>query len=360
MCSLTAENPIKVIVPENATCQKGDPRPSQDEAGPSCLVVMYHYVRDDNDHRASAGANPGIHALTPSAFERQIDQLCARLEPVDWPTLYAWTCGRATIPSKSFLLTFDDGLADHAETVAPILQSRGLRGVFFIPGAVLTEHRMLSAHAVHLLLSTLGVDRLQEEIVRHLSDRGATDTFLSDAERKAAEAMYHYETRPVACLKYLLTIKLPEEVRKCTVDRLFEEHVGSSARWARHWYLGWDDLVRMESAGHTIGGHGFQHEAYRRWDATAIEKDVRRVAAVLREGLGPEKRPFSFPFGSVPPRADEILSKADFVHAFTTEQAWANRQTAQHQIPRFDTIAVDEAWSNDSTRDNAWPQACST
>lgn len=332
-------------------------KPSGLAPSPRCLVVMYHYVRDpESGHPSSGGFHPGINTLTPAAFERQLDQLCAAMEPIDWPTLYAWTCGRGHIPDRCFLLTFDDGLADHAETVAPILQDRGLRGAFFVSGAVLSEHRMLSAHAVHLLLSVLSGEVLAPEIERSLRDRNCGDATLTDAESAAADSMYHYETQAVGRLKYTLTMKLPPEVRSAIVDELFERHIGSTAHWARHWYLGWDDLARMQSFGHTIGGHGYLHEPYQRFTAAQVQRDIRNAAAVLREGLGPEIRPFSYPFGSAPAQAGEFCTAEGFVHGFTTEHAWLRSGDDPCRFPRFDTIAVDAALEEEIE----CPQVCST
>ncbi len=305
---------------------------------------MYHYVREpESGHPCSGGFHPGIHALSPSEFERQLDQLSAAMEPIDWPTLYAWTCGRCGLPERSFLLTFDDGLADHAETVLPILQDRGLRGVFFVPGSILSEHRMLSAHAVHLLMSILGGDALVEEVQRCLQEKGFGEATLSESEALAADAIYHYEEPAIGRLKYLLTMKLPTEVRSSVVEELFEQHVGSSARWARHWYIGWDDLIHMQSLGHTIGGHGHRHEAYERLAPADIQRDIRSVAAVLQEGLGPEVRPFSYPFGSTTPQIGEFCTAAGFVHGFTTQRAWVRAGCDPTRFPRIDTIFVDAA-----------------
>ncbi len=332
----------------DVSAQSADVGEAVDEASPRCLIVMYHYVHD-RDALARPGA-PGIHGglrgLTVADFCTQLDRLCAAMEPIDWPTLYAWMDGRAEIPERCFLLTFDDGLADHAETVLPILDDRGLRGVFFVPGAVLTTHRMLPAHAIHLLLSILGESALESELRSYLTDRGAVqwchwlDQRPPD-EDEAAETMYHYETPTLARLKYFLTMKLPLDLRAAAIEELFESHVGSSVRWARHWYLGWDDLVKIRSAGHTIGGHGHSHEPYDRLAPDEVRQDVLQVANVLREGLGPDVRPFSYPYGSYNNQAVAACREAGFVHGFTTHARWLQRHGDPLRLPRFDTIDVN-------------------
>jgi peptidoglycan/xylan/chitin deacetylase (PgdA/CDA1 family) len=297
---------------------------------------MYHYVRNRD-----LPIYDGVCGLTPEEFGAQLDRLCRLLEPVDWPTLYAWMQGRRSIPRRCFLLTFDDGLADHARTVLPILEARRLRGAFFVPGAVLASRRMLPAHAIHLLFSRLGDAAFQRELRNELARRSGGTDWLASVDAKAAETMYHYESPARARLKYLLTVVLPIELRNAVVDALFERHIGSITRWSRHCYLSWDDLTEMESLGHTIGGHGFSHEPYLRLAPTQRREDMRRVANVLRDGLGADIRPFSYPYGSFDADTIAVCREAGFVHAFTTESQWTTRGCDPLQFPRVDTIHVD-------------------
>ena len=68
-----------------------DPTEHHPDASESCLAVMYHYIR-----REDPIFREGVIGLTPEAFEAQLDLLCAEREPIDWPSLVAWTQGRGT------------------------------------------------------------------------------------------------------------------------------------------------------------------------------------------------------------------------------------------------------------------------
>jgi peptidoglycan/xylan/chitin deacetylase (PgdA/CDA1 family) len=313
--------------------------------GPRCLAVMYHYIR-----HLGPMLNEGIVALSPSDLEAQFDALCAALEPLDWPTLWAWTKGRARIPDRSFLLTFDDGLVDHAATVAPILEKRGLRGVFFVVGEMLTGRRMLSAHAIHLLLANLGSERLEYELIRCLSNFDSDRDWGADLDSDAACTTYPYEVPQVARLKYFLNMVLPPELRRAVINTLFELFVGSSARWSQSTYLNWDQLKEMQDKGHTIGAHGHAHEPLGRLTPQQQRHDISSAAALLNEGLGRDIRPFSYPFGSFTDETEAICREAGFAHAFTTERTWITAQCGTMRLPRIDTIYVkDELEKEDAT-----------
>jgi peptidoglycan/xylan/chitin deacetylase (PgdA/CDA1 family) len=305
---------------------------------------MYHYVHDRAALSRPDGPAPAgpLRRLGIAGFRQQLDALCAAMDPIDWPAFYAWTAGRSELPNCSFLLTFDDGLAEHANNVLPILEERGLRGTFFVPTAVLIKHRMLPAHQIHLLLSSLGEAALRTELRAALKQRNGEEwcTWLDPGSSAAARTMYHYEPSPLAQIKFLLTMKLPLALRRTVLDELFDRHVGSSTRWARHWYLSWSDLTAMESLGHTIGGHGHAHEPYTRLAAAEIRSDIEQCAATLREGLGPDARPFSYPYGSATDTAVADCEGAGFVQAFTTHRRFTQRQDHAHRLPRCDTIDV--------------------
>ena len=304
-----------------------------------CLVVMYHYVRADNDPQPLR--SEGLVGLEPGDFEGQLDRLCAGREPIDWPGLYAWMQGQGRIPARSFLLTFDDGLADHARTVLPILNRRGLRGVFFVPGEMLNSEQLLGAHAIHLLLSLLGTEGFERELLRYLKAHGEGKDWLAEVDDDAAQAMYHYEEPRRARLKYLLTVALPIATRREAVEALFTRHIGSSKRWAREWYLNWTQLAELMAAGHTIGGHGYLHEPYTRLTRAQQRVDARRTAELLDEGLGPDLRPFSYPYGCYNEEAVSAVAGAGFVQAFTTQRRLLTGGDQALSLPRFDTIYVD-------------------
>jgi len=298
---------------------------------------MYHYVRA---HRPSL--SDGVRGLTAERFERQLDELTATAEPIDWARLRAWMGDHAALPDRALLLTFDDGLLDHAEVVLPILNRRSLHGVFFVPGCVLVEDRVLPAHQTHLLIGHLGRTSFEEVLLRELREAIPATDWLTHVDAEAAKRMYHYEPLPRARLKYLLTETLPIELRNAVLDRLFERHVGSASQWAGRWYLDREMIRRMQADGHTVGGHGFTHEPYLRLAPRQRDKDLRLSAAVLDEILGPSLRPMSFPYGSFDHDTCRAARRAGFAAAFTTQPQWITDACDAYRVPRFDTVSIQQ------------------
>lgn len=313
-----------------------------------CLVVMYHYVHDDADTLGPEplGSHAGVRGRSTRDFCVQLDQLCARCEPIDWPRLYAWSQGQASLPPRCFLLTFDDGLANHARQVAPELETRGLCGTFFVPGRVLTTPKLLPAHAIHVLLSRLGDEAFEHELWAEIAGADYGSRWIETLDgpdplpNPRKQSMYHYESPARGRLKYGLTMRLPIDLRNRVVDALFQRHIGDPIEWGARWYLKKDELLDLRSRGHTIGGHGYSHEPYARLSHSAQEEDLVRCAQTLSDVLGAGVRPFSYPYGSFNEGTSEICRRVGFAQAFTTESRWCMDNDDVMLCPRVDTIHV--------------------
>ncbi len=301
-----------------------------------CLAVMYHYVRDRGKSPES-----GIRGLDVGTFERQLDVLQGAMTPIDWPALVAWRTGRVRVDEPTFLLTFDDGLSDHAEVVAPILESRGLRGVFFVGTGTLTGRVPATAHMVHLLLCHVAVDELMAAVRARAIEAGVELAGATKSDGGVAKKIYAYETPERAELKWFLTYGLPIGLRDEIVGSLFAERVGDVGEFASRWYMNWESVSHLECSGHTIGGHGHVHEPLMRLTEVEQSRDMGRCAAVLREGLGPGVRPFSYPFGSVDGKIARRCGDCGFVNGFTTQRGWIEASGDAHRLSRVDTIHVD-------------------
>jgi peptidoglycan/xylan/chitin deacetylase (PgdA/CDA1 family) len=98
------------------------------------LVLTYHQVCSVETQRAR-----GFYDVSRVALVAQIKATrqagCRELNPRE-PLAGQTT---QTTSQAGFLLTFDDGTADHYEIVFPVLQELGIHGVFFVPTAKLNR-----------------------------------------------------------------------------------------------------------------------------------------------------------------------------------------------------------------------------
>ena len=302
----------------------------------SCIAVTFRHVRDRAGTPLAA-----IRGLGVADFEHRLDLLCERLRPIEWANLRSWLDRRTEIANDRFLLTFDDGLSDHAEVVAPILRRRGIRAVFFVQGEPLESGQMADHHLADILRCTLGDREFGQAVLAWLAERTPHQDWNVRIRPREAAEIYRGESPMRARFNYLLSHGLPLNVRGRMLNDLFTRHVGDPREWAARWYITRDDLKRLEADGHTIGGHGFWHEFYTRLDATDQTRDLARVFTLLRDHLGPGSRPFSYPHGSCGELTARTCAAAGFVHAFGGGPGWITRGTDVFQLPRVEAMDVE-------------------
>ena len=308
----------------------------------TCLVVMYHYVRD-----SAATPFPGIRALAPSLFEQQLDWLQAEHTPIDLGTLIASLDGRHELPPRAALLTFDDGFTDHFDTVFPVLRRRGLSGTFFVAENACLGTDVLNVHKTHFLLAHLGADAFGHEVQ-------AEGARLAESPRTAAvfgpDQWDHADERRV---KHLLNYELPVADATRVLDRLFRQHLGSPEAFARRLYLQPEMIRVMAAAGMTFGYHTRSHRMLSRLSAAEQEDELRPGLAWIRALTGQADVPFCYPWGGRETyTADTVrlLAELGYSVAFNTVRQQVDTSAdRRYELPRLDTrdlpphTRIDEA-----------------
>lgn len=300
---------------------------------PRLLAVMYHYVRD-----VAGTPFAGLHALGTAAFERGLDQLAKRCEMATLESCLAFLHG-AYRPRKDLcLLTFDDGLAEHHAVVTPLLERRGIQGVFLLPTGPIEEHFVLPAHKAHFLAASLGFDEYEKRLLPALKEQDPT--LPDEVDPQAARAAYRWDEAHVARLKYLVNRVAGERARNAALDTVFESVFGSEADFARTLYLSWDSARAMQGAGMLLGGHTHTHPVLAACPEALQRQELQASLSLLRERLRPQAHwPFAFPFGkrqTFDAHSLSLLEELGYACAFTTEVGWCKTGDPVQTLHRVD------------------------
>ena len=297
----------------------------------TCLVVMYHYVRD-----TAATPFPGIRALNPALFEQQLDWLQSHYAVVDHECLEAALNGGDPLPPEAALLTFDDGLIDHYETVLPLLRSRRLTGTCFLTqDACGDSPRMLAVHKVHFLIAHLGAEAFGRAVIDACAASGA-------ARGRAREVFGadHWDDAAVRAIKHLLSYELPFDEAEQALERLFARHLGDSGGFARSLYLNAAMIREMAAAGMTFGYHTRTHRMLARLAPAEQAEELRTGVEWIRGLTGQDTVSFCYPWGG--PRTYtrdtvRIIRDSGYSLAFNTVRRRARTDDNRYELPRIDT-----------------------
>jgi peptidoglycan/xylan/chitin deacetylase (PgdA/CDA1 family) len=100
----------------------------------SIPILMYHEV--------APHLYPGFrkYVVTPHAFAMQMRWLALTgYSPIDLDTLIAARLGRATLPPKPVIITFDDGFQGCVDYAVPILRERGFTAIFYLVAGLMGQ-----------------------------------------------------------------------------------------------------------------------------------------------------------------------------------------------------------------------------
>lgn len=300
---------------------------------PVLRVVMYHYVRE-----LAGSPYPRLNGMPLESFRRQLDDLRARYEMATLESAEAFLAG-SYLPSRDLcLLTFDDGLKEHYSDVTPLLSERRIEGVFFLISGCLEEGRMAPVHMNHFLMACLGFPSYCASFLDKLAGRAPRPAPVNGLA--AARTCYPWDAPDVASFKYLFNFVLDPVLRDDVVRRMFEDHVGPEAEFARELYFTWEEARRMQSAGMLIGGHSHRHRPLSRLNAEDLRCELALCRNLLAQKLAPQAWwPFSYPYGKASSFDESVvaeLTRLGFNLAFTSEAGVNRRGAACYAIRRLD------------------------
>jgi peptidoglycan/xylan/chitin deacetylase (PgdA/CDA1 family) len=265
------------------------------------VTVMWHYVRAPGD-RPTVGAT----SVTPAIFDRQLETIGRHRTVVGWGDVAAALAGDRSLPARPALLTFDDGLVDHARTVTPRLVARGWPAVFFVL-ARRAGDPLTVGHAIHILLADLGEEGLRAAVEERLALADVA-RFISARERERAAGV-----DAIDVLKRPLQRDLADVVGPL-LSGLIEERHGSDGAVADALHLSGADIAAMRRGGMTIAGHGRRHLWLDHEPRERIVAEVAESASFLAND--PRPWAFAYPYGASSPVATAALAEHGFSAAF--------------------------------------------
>lgn len=114
-------------------------------------VLCYHAIRAVSQ---SDSPEQKAYSVTPENFELQIRTLSEQgYSSVTPEQIRSYQSGKASLPAKPIMISFDDGRKDQFSIGAPILEKYNFRGVFYIMTVALGKNRYMTREDVRALSS---------------------------------------------------------------------------------------------------------------------------------------------------------------------------------------------------------------
>jgi peptidoglycan/xylan/chitin deacetylase (PgdA/CDA1 family) len=229
-------------------------------------------------------------------FKSDIDFLCQRYRPLQLSDLERiWELRNGKLPARYFLLSFDDGMREIYDVIAPILRSKGVPAIFFLNSANIDNRALMWRHKVSLL-----IERSQQSPGRIPPQLGVRSTETLIARLKG--------------------LRFSDEWLLDDIAKLFELDFDEYLRRVRP-YLTRTQILDLASQGFELGSHSESHPYFNEITVEDQKKQISDSVQSIR-ALGVPCRYFAFPFhdNEVPTSVFKHITNLGLTYSFGTSE----------------------------------------
>jgi len=237
------------------------------------IAPFYHIISDENV--------PHVQHLYPvkgiKKFIQDLDFLLKLYEPIDYPAFQELVLHKKNVAKRSFLLTFDDGLKEFHEVIAPILIQKGIPAVCFLNSAFIDNKALFFRHKASLL-----IDYLSNK-PQWIKDKKVTDWVSKNS------------VNTKGLFKFLLSVSYQN---KACLDELanlleydFPEYLSVHKP-----YLTSTQILSLKNKGFHFGAHSIDHPHYY---SIGLQEQIRQTKESIESictRFSLDYKTFSFPF----------------------------------------------------------------
>jgi peptidoglycan/xylan/chitin deacetylase (PgdA/CDA1 family) len=262
--------------------------------------VCYHMVSDSPVRHLKH-----YRFLDTETFEADLDYLEGRFEFVTYEELARRRTSMTPKRRNSLILTFDDGFAECATVVAPLLRRRGLRCVFFVITDLIDNPVLFRESAASLCIDAIlrmpfeQVESVMAELGLVTLLRPRPNDSLSEPTNTLPFGLADLDPNPdrrlLPLLRWLLQLPASEEPQ---VQRLLARLDIDSRGYLQKAqpYLTTEQLRQLHADGFTIGAHSCSHRRLQELSRADAEHEIIESCRIVRDITGQLNVPFAFPY----------------------------------------------------------------
>ena len=255
--------------------------------GQQTIFPFYHVV----SNRSLSHIKHLYHYRDESEFERDLDHMLRFFEPVSMERLGQHE-GQKT-SGRHMVLSFDDGLMECHQFIAPLLQKKGVPAIFFLNNQFIDNQDLFYRYKASIL-----IDRILSN--RDAMANAADYLALPEEQLVKAIQLIKYRQQPLLdAIAPLVEIDYTEYLKRHPVY-MTSDHIKDLVQW-----------------GFDLGGHSSDHFDFAVLQEEEMIEQVKTCIQDLRKRFALETAYFAFPFTSegVPERVINQLLKEGSVEA---------------------------------------------
>lgn len=273
-------------------------------------ILSYHRVMDVMDPMRSTEP-------TVEIFEWQMRLLSENFSPLPLAEAIE-KMKMGCLPERAVAVTFDDGYADNYTFALPVLKKWGVPATVFVATKYLDGGAMWNDRII--------------EAVRNMS----AERFDFRALGQDRELAITREAKPKFAQELISLVKHWEPVRR---EEAVDYISSVAANPQCQLMLDSEQVLRLQEGGVDIGGHTHSHPILSAIENEDAKQEILRGKETLEALLGRPLRLFAYPNGKKGSDFSNVhkdmVEKAGFEAAVSTEIGVASARTDPYELPRF-------------------------
>lgn len=279
------------------------------------ICLCYHRVDDSGD--LDFLERQGLPVISKSDLRRDIRFL--KQQGFQFITFEDIRANKGLNPSQpSVILSFDDGYKDLYTHAREILESEGVRGVFFQSTSIVDSEELLWAHAIFWYCR----DKKNLQLLTHLA-KNIYPEEIEAAEKKGIKLSFFL----IEQFPFMRSQHLVREMRK--IAGIEDEKALAARLYPSH-----ADLKEASAFGHEIASHGHRHFKRSAVSKDLFEEDLKISIQKIKEWTGKTPRSYAYPHGNCSASDRWVVAKY-FSHVVTVKKGLITAKSNPLELPRF-------------------------
>jgi peptidoglycan/xylan/chitin deacetylase (PgdA/CDA1 family) len=288
-------------------------------SGQFLIHPFYHAVSD----------NPPAHLkhLYPiksiSQFKADLDFYLQQFTPISPDRLL--NKGLFKLKEPHFLLSFDDGLREVKDNIAPVLLEKGITAIFFINNDFIDNNDLFYRYKASL-------------IIEQILEEDSTIAVL----KEISQILEISATDKGNIIQSILNISF---AKKSLLDKLalllkidFSEYLKKQKP-----YLTANEIIGLKNKGFFIGSHSFDHPDFAYLNNEDQIREVKRSAGDISEQFKLDYKYFAFPFTDYNV-SKEVLREIHSAYNGIVDLSFGTAGMKKpEQFPHFQRIPVEKS-----------------
>jgi peptidoglycan/xylan/chitin deacetylase (PgdA/CDA1 family) len=242
--------------------------------GQNIILPFYHAVSDES--------LPHLRHLysirSVKKFTEDLDFFLRHYQPVSFSDLFELLKGTGKADNPVMALSFDDGLREVYDFIAPILLKKGIPAAIFVNTAFADNQGLFFKYKASLIIDRLDKVSHPENIYEIINSRMGTEIISKSA-----------------MIRKILNIGYERQNILDSIAELLDINFDTFLK-IRKPYMTIEQLHDLQTKGFQIGSHSVNHPMY---SSLGLDEQLRQTSESIKwitDNFNPGIRCFSFPF----------------------------------------------------------------